>query len=236
MKRGKATARIAGLTIVAAVLVLLAGPSIEYGVLGWLAGLRMFALAALVAGLGGVICLAMLIRRQASIAVVLAAAAGFAALVVPVAIALDGRNAPPINDITTDTADPPQYRAITAATRGPDSVPLGYDPGIAAQQRAAYPKVTPLIVRAAPAVAFDRALATARAQGWAILAAEPAAGRIEATATVPWWGFKHDVVVRLTPDAGGTRIDVRSKSRVGKRDLGVNARRITDYLAAIGSK
>ena len=236
MTGGRTTGRIAGVTITAAALVLLAGPSIEYAGLGWQAGLCIFALAALVAGLGGVFCLAMLIRRRASFMTVLAAAAGIAALVVPVAIGLDGRNAPPINDITTDTANPPEYRAITADMRGPDSVPLGYDPAIAAGQLAAYPKVTPLIVADAPVVAFDRALAAARAQGWAIIASDAAAGRIEATATVLWWGFKHDVVVRLTPQAGGTRIDVRSKSRVGKRDLGVNAKRITDYLAAIGGK
>jgi uncharacterized protein (DUF1499 family) len=70
-------------------------------------------------------------------------------------------------------------------------------------------------------------------QGWVIIAKDPAAGRIEATDTVPWWGFKDDVVIRLTPQGTGTRIDVRSKSRVGKGDLGVNANRIGDYLARI---
>ncbi|MBC7505868.1 MAG: DUF1499 domain-containing protein, partial [Sandarakinorhabdus sp.] len=58
-------------------------------------------------------------------------------------------------------------------------------------------------------------------------------GRIEATATVPWWGFKDDVVIRLTPAGTGTRVDMRSKSRVGKGDLGVNAKRINDFLDAL---
>jgi uncharacterized protein (DUF1499 family) len=70
--------------------------------------------------------------------------------------------------------------------------------------------------------------------GWTIVAAEPAAGRIEATATTRWLGFKDDVVVRIRPDAGGSRVDVRSVSRVGKSDLGTNARRIREYLGRLG--
>ncbi len=97
-------------------------------------------------------------------------------------------------------------------------------------QTAAFPEQKPLVVADAPAAAFDKALAAARAQGWTIVASDPLTGRIEATAVVPWWGFKDDIVVRLTPQGTGTRIDVRSASRVGLGDLGVNARRIADYL------
>jgi uncharacterized protein (DUF1499 family) len=69
--------------------------------------------------------------------------------------------------------------------------------------------------------------------GWEIVAAEPAGGRIEATATTFWFGFKDDVVVRVTPADGGSRIDVRSVSRVGRSDVGTNAKRIETYLARI---
>ena len=55
-------------------------------------------------------------------------------------------------------------------------------------------------------------------------------GRIEAVATTRWFGFKDDVVVRLTPAAGGARVDVRSKSRVGRSDVGANAKRIERFL------
>ena len=66
--------------------------------------------------------------------------------------------------------------------------------------------------------------------GWQIVAADSVAGRIEATATTFWYGFKDDVVIRLTLSDGGTRVDVRSASRVGGSDIGTNARRIREYV------
>jgi uncharacterized protein (DUF1499 family) len=84
-----------------------------------------------------------------------------------------------------------------------------------------------------PAAAYARAFAAARAMGWEIVAAEPAAGRIEATATTRWFGFKDDVVVRVRGTSAGSRIDARSVSRVGKGDVGTNARRIRAYFAEI---
>jgi len=69
--------------------------------------------------------------------------------------------------------------------------------------------------------------------GWTIVAADSTAGRIEATATTFWYGFKDDVVIRLTPSDRGTRVDVRSESRVGGSDIGTNARRIREYLTKL---
>ena len=69
--------------------------------------------------------------------------------------------------------------------------------------------------------------------GWEIVASDPKTLRIEATDTTLWFGFKDDVVVRLTPSPTGSRIDVRSVSRVGKSDVGTNARRIKAYLAQV---
>jgi uncharacterized protein (DUF1499 family) len=86
---------------------------------------------------------------------------------------------------------------------------------------------------APPAQAFDRALAAARAMGWEIVASDPAQGRIEATATTFWFGFKDDIVVRIAAESAGSRLDVRSLSRIGKSDVGANARRIRDYLAKV---
>jgi uncharacterized protein (DUF1499 family) len=219
---------IAGFTIIAAVLVLVAGPLISLG-LSWKIGLATFALAAIVAGVGGVICLVALLRRRGGVLPVLAAAAGLAAFAIPAAIIAGGRNVPPIHDITTDTANPPQFVAIDAAVRGADTNTTSYDPRLAAIQAKGYAGLRPLVVADPPAQAFDKALAAARARGWAIVASE-APTRIEATDTVPWWGFKDDIVVRLTPEGAGTRIDVRSVSRVGESDLGVNANRISGYL------
>ena len=66
----------------------------------------------------------------------------------------------------------------------------------------------------------------------AVLAAlaEKSEGRIEATDTTFWFGFKDDVVIRIQPAEAGSRVDVRSTSRVGVGDLGVNAARIRRFL------
>jgi uncharacterized protein (DUF1499 family) len=72
--------------------------------------------------------------------------------------------------------------------------------------------------------------------GWELVASDSTAGRIEATATTPWFGFKDDVVVRVRPEGSGSRIDVRSVSRVGKSDVGANAKRIRAYLADVARR
>jgi len=230
---GKWTGRIARATMVVALLVLFAGPATKFGFLPWQAGLGIFALAALLAGIGGLVSLVALLRRRGGLVAVIAAVAGVAAFAVLMATVVAGRSVPPINDITTDPADPPAFVAITAATRGADAAPLSYDPAFAAQQTAAYPDLRPLIVESPPDEVFPMMLAAAEAMDWAIVSSDQASGRIEATATVPWWGFKDDIVVVMSPSGNGTRVDVRSKSRVGKSDLGVNAARIQEYLGRI---
>jgi uncharacterized protein (DUF1499 family) len=81
--------------------------------------------------------------------------------------------------------------------------------------------------------AFEHALATVHKMGWDLVAADAAAGRIEATDTTFWFGFKDDVVIRLRPADEGSRVDVRSLSRVGGGDVGTNAKRIRTYLDAL---
>jgi uncharacterized protein (DUF1499 family) len=71
--------------------------------------------------------------------------------------------------------------------------------------------------------------------GWALVASDPASGRIEATATTPWFGFKDDVVVRVAAAPGGSLVDARSVSRVGLGDAGANAARLREYLARLRS-
>jgi uncharacterized protein (DUF1499 family) len=89
------------------------------------------------------------------------------------------------------------------------------DVEVAAQQRAAYPAIQPVNVALPPDRSFEQALSTVVDQGWEIVAAVPSEGRIEATDTTLWWGFKDDVVIRIRPVEGGARVDVRSKSRIG---------------------
>ena len=135
---------------------------------------------------------------------------------------------PPIHDITTDTVDPPQFDAVLPL-RADAPNPPDYDPALAPQQQEAYPDLTPINVDAPPAQAHERALAAVEAMGWELVAADSDAGRIEATDTTFWFGFKDDVVIRVRPSGGGSRVDVRSKSRVGLGDVGANAARIRAY-------
>jgi uncharacterized protein (DUF1499 family) len=138
---------------------------------------------------------------------------------------------PAIHDISTDVENPPAFSAVAPIRRGaPNPVEYG-GPAIAEQQRKAYPDIGPVALDAPPDQAFQRALDAARDMGWEIVDANPAQGRIEATATTWWFGFKDDVVIRVSATEGGSKIDVRSLSRVGKSDVGTNAARIRAYLS-----
>jgi hypothetical protein len=171
-----------------------------------------------------------------------AVVAGAIVIAIPLAIVWPGFGAPPIHDITTDPDDPPLFDAVLRLRAASDS-PASYDGAdAAAQQRRAYPDIQPLIVDAPASRVFDVALDLARERGWQIAAADRAAGRIEAVASTFWFGFKDDVVIRMrsasaeaTADKrdGATRVDMRSKSRVGVGDLGANARRIQLFVSAL---
>ena len=142
---------------------------------------------------------------------------------------------PPIDDITTDTENPPAFMAIIPERTAEGGNPVAY-PGskFANQQQQAYPDVAPLTLALPPDAAFHRALDKARGMGWKIIVADEAAGRIEASDRSRWFGFTDDIVIRIAASGSGSRIDMRSSSRLGRSDFGVNAARIRAYLAALG--
>lgn len=143
------------------------------------------------------------------------------------------RSVPGIHDITTSPSDPPRFEAIREL-RGPNANSLDYDASaLGPLTREAYPEVETLVTDLPPDAAFDRALALAEDMGWEIVATEPGAGRIEATDATTMYGFEDDVVIRVRgpgDGAGGSRVDLRSASRVGVSDLGANAARIRAFL------
>ncbi len=228
-------ANIARATLAAALLMLAAGPLHRFGLIGWQASLGVFVGAALLAGLGAAWCLYQLLRRRGGTITVIAAAAGFAAAAIPIAVVFNASDKPPINDISTDTSNPPAFVSIDAALRGPDASPLEYNPAFAPQQARAYPLVRPLDLPLDAGKAFDVAMAAVD-KDWQIILADRAAGRIEAVERSLWWGYRDDIVIRLTATGTGTRVDVRSKSRVGESDLGANARRIAAYLDRVAAE
>ena len=135
-------------------------------------------------------------------------------------------NVPMINDITTDTLNPPRF--IAAAT---DDANSGRDldyPGeeFAAQQRSGYPDIVPIRVPGPPDAVFDRSVTAAEKLGWKLTLRDAAAGRFEAIAVTRVFHFVDDISVRVRRDGADSIVDVRSKSRDGRGDMGANAARI----------
>jgi uncharacterized protein (DUF1499 family) len=169
-------------------------------------------------------------RRRGFVAALLGLAIGLAAAWAPAGWLLDARATPRINDISTDIAEPPAMVVTQQMRRGAPN-PAAY-PGkaAAAQQRAAYPDIQPILLNVTPTEAFRRVDEVAMSMGWDIVARAPADGRIEAVDTSEWFGMTDDIVVRIRAEgAHGTRIDIRSKSRIGESDFGENARRIRTF-------
>lgn len=164
----------------------------------------------------------------------LALVAGLAVTASNVAVILGARGAPAIHDITTDTVDPPAFVAI-APLRAADPNPVAYSgPETAALQQQAFPDIGPFRVARPASEVFAKAQAVVADSGWTLVEASEADGRIEATAETAWVRFKDDVVIRITAEADGqTRVDVRSKSRMGRGDMGQNARRVRGFLSAL---
>ena len=171
--------------------------------------------------------------RPGLLSTLMGVAMGVAAAYMPISWRIAADTVPRINDISTDTAQPPAFVALLAQ-RGSASNGAGY-PGeaTAVAQRAGYPDLRSLILREPPADVFARVERVARALDWDVVASDPTQSRLEAVATTAWFGFKDDIVVRLTAVTGGTKVDIRSKSRVGISDLGANAARIRQFLARL---
>ncbi len=149
---------------------------------------------------------------------------------------LKARSVPAIHDISTDVDNPPQFFELASARSETDNDLVYEDEVVGAEtsaiQRRAYPGVRTITSELDVASAVERAAKVLSAQGLEIANVDPAAGLVEATATTTWFGFKDDVVVRVTAKEGETLVDVRSVSRVGRSDVGANAARIEQFIAA----
>jgi uncharacterized protein (DUF1499 family) len=220
-----------GMLAVAAMVV---GPALAWlRLVPGLWGFVPYALGGIVALVVGVISVVQALRGHG---LGLGGAAALIAGVAFVMIAARGAGHPRINDFTTDLADPPAFRH--AATLPPNAGrDLGYPADFAPIQQECCADLRPAHLPAPPAEAFARARRTAQAMPtWTITAEDPAAGTVEAVVTSRLFGFQDDVAIRVRPDgANGSRVDMRSKSRDGQGDLGVNASRIRAYVSALES-
>ena len=157
-------------------------------------------------------------------------AVALAVVIVPLSGLRKLTSVPVIHDITTDTDNPPLFQHVGSLPADGDDR-LAIDPEVIAQQKAFYVDILPLQVETGLSETFARAVLKAESTGWEVVASDPASGHIEAVDTTAFFGFKDDVVIRLSAIEGGTRIDMRSASRVGESDLGANAARIQAFLA-----
>lgn len=211
----------------------------RFGIWDYRAGLAIFRWAAygaflgLVASFAGLV--SSLVYRPKKYMGVIPAAAGVVAGAIGTAIPLVWLSAamsvPPIHDISTDTVDPPGFVSVLPLRAGAPNAAEYAGQAVASLQKRAYPYITPLETDAPAQKAYEAALMTAKdGMCWVIVDASAKEGRIEATDTTFWFGFKDDIVVRIRATASGSRIDVRSVSRVGRSDVGTNAKRIKRYL------
>lgn len=153
------------------------------------------------------------------------------------------RSVPAIHDVATDLADVPQFKTLSVRADNLENIPNNGSGALAALDpqhrwsaihREAYGDLHSLRLPLTPVEAARRVGAIVRERGWDVARVDLQGGTIEATATSLFFRFKDDVVVRVRPDPahpGGSIVDMRSISRVGGSDLGVNAKRIRAFLA-----
>jgi hypothetical protein len=136
---------------------------------------------------------------------------------------------PAIHDITTNIDDPPVFD-IALERRGADANNIDIKPEAIAIQLQYYPDLTTIESALSPSDAFSRAAEVAIELNWKIYNSDPRQGLLEAAYTSFWFGFTDDIVIRIRPTVNGTEIDLRSVSRVGRGDLGANAKRIRAFV------
>jgi uncharacterized protein (DUF1499 family) len=220
------------LGLLALVMLFVTGPGARFGWWHFRTSFDLMKYAAYVGVAAALVSLIGLVLSRGRWKVIAAAGLllGAAAFLLPWSWRRDARQYPGIHDITTDVRNPPVFVAI-APLRADAPNPVAYAGDSVAQvQREAYPDIQPLMMAMPVDSAFSLAVAAAKEMGWEMVDQDRRQGRIEATATTPWMGFKDDVVIRVSSASGISRVDVRSKSRVGRGDVGANARRIRQYL------
>jgi uncharacterized protein (DUF1499 family) len=230
------------LLIITVLALLIAGPSFRFEVLGVMSAFMVL----MVAAIGGVLCLViglistiLNLRKgtQGLVAIsVLATLVGLGLTLNNLNWFNKGKGVPSIHDISTDTVNPPEFVAV-APLRADAPNPVEYAGNETAEkQLAAFPDLVTTRLDANPAQVFAASVATAVELGWEMVAEVPTEGRVEATDTTTYFGFKDDVVIRIAPDGAGSVIDVRSKSRVGVGDVGANADRIRAFLTVLQAR
>lgn len=206
------------------------------------AALNLFGLSFLLAAISVLISLFALISvwqtaRDGTVGALVALGMAGLVLALPASLAPVVFGQAPLNDITTDTENPPEFRAILALRpRGAQS-PVYAGQAAAELQAERYPDIQPLLMSRTPTEAYEIATQALTRLGLELVAEErpdgDTPGRLEAIDRTLIVGFRDDVVIRISAAQQGARIDVRSASRWGKHDFGQNAARVRLILTEI---
>jgi hypothetical protein len=229
-------------SLAAAAAALFGVLGIQLGLLQPLGGFYLFALGTLV---GGAFALVMGLaalwttrnqgpgpaRKRAWVAT----ATGLVLTAVLLQSALPGREYPPINDITTDLDDPPEF-ASSREVGAYAAFDMGYPADFVAVVREGYPDLATLELNLNPNSAYARSLEAARGLGWEITYQDASKGRFDASQTSSVFRFVDDITVRVRPRGSGSEVDIRSRSRVGRGDLGANAARIRRFAESLKAR
>lgn len=224
--------------VVAGITALMAGPGYRMGWWGLGGGFAAISWSAIAAGCGVVLALlcAVLAYRKHGLALAgrfLLATFICGLTAAPVAFyGVKAKSLPHIHDISTDLVNPPEFVVVLPLRKNAKN-PAQYDPKVAPLQLAAYPDILPIHLSMPPTLLFKLAEQVAKAMQWDIVATEPDTLRIEATATTLLFGFKDDIVIRVSADGANSRLDVRSVSRIGVSDIGTNAARIRAFSSRL---
>ena len=168
------------------------------------------------------------------------AAIALALIAYPAYLTLQAARLPQINQATTDFKTPPSYMISSRARAARGAwTPPAPGPDVEAAERAAYPRLQPMLVDLEPDQAYRMSLRIAKDLGWRIVDSTPpnlrgeAEAHIDATDRSLFFGFVSDIAIRIRAQGAKTEIDVRSASRVGGHDFGANARRIQRFIDAV---
>lgn len=198
-------------------------------------GMLFFVLAGLV-GIVAIGCAAAVALRTHAFHISLIGVLGALPLMAVATAGIEGLRYPPINDISTDLEEPPAFvHAVTLPENAGRDMTFPQKWAGIIRKAERYKDLAPArVARPAPDV-FETALRQAQqTKNWEVTYSDPASGVIEAVAETPMLKFRDDVIIRVRPDGdGAARVDMRSKSREGRSDLGANAKRIRAFLEKV---
>lgn len=214
-------------------LVALPGPLYKYGVVDLGTAFTGFKFGVF-AGIATLILLVLQIlfkRKTVTLgSTIMALLLSTIAIAIPLSMLNKGKSVPPIHDISTDLVNPPEFVAI-APLRADAPNPVEYaGVEVATQQRAAYPELQTLNYTQSKSELVEATKQAIDHLGWQLVNIDADQGIVEATDRTMWFGFKDDVIVRITDNGSKRLVDIRSKSRVGGSDLGKNAERIHGFI------